>query len=340
MFSPMRAAILCLLCAWACRAQFRSTVPLVVAPTTVKDSKGRFVDGLEASDLVLYDNNVPRPIQMEIQMFPISLVVCVETCSNSRPILDKLGSSGILFSQLVAADQGETALLGFSGKVNKLVDFTSDPDNLTFALKKLHKGNSKAVALDALMQAMQMLSHRPTGRRPIILMIAEERDRSSSYQLAEVAHEAQRLNVAVYWLSYSPFWAPFTDRKIKTYGDVESPTDKGKDKKHDATPVPDDAPVPNLLEGVIAGIGEMVHATRPNLASLFPRLTGAREIAFFTKGGLEQAVHAVGEEVHRQYILTFQPPPSTPGLFHTLRVEVKERPDLQAKTREGYWAVQ
>jgi hypothetical protein len=27
-------------------AQFRSTVPLVVAPATVKDSKGRFVDGL------------------------------------------------------------------------------------------------------------------------------------------------------------------------------------------------------------------------------------------------------------------------------------------------------
>ena len=38
------AAIIVLACAgWA---QFKSTVPLVVAPTTVTDSKGRYVDGL------------------------------------------------------------------------------------------------------------------------------------------------------------------------------------------------------------------------------------------------------------------------------------------------------
>jgi len=30
-------------------------VPLVVAPTTVTDSKGRYVDGLTLEDLFLYD---------------------------------------------------------------------------------------------------------------------------------------------------------------------------------------------------------------------------------------------------------------------------------------------
>ena len=44
----MRAAALCLLCACAAWPQFRSTTPLVVAPTTVKDAKGRFVEGLDA----------------------------------------------------------------------------------------------------------------------------------------------------------------------------------------------------------------------------------------------------------------------------------------------------
>jgi hypothetical protein len=41
-------------------AQFKSTVPLVVAPTTVTDSKGRYADGLTLQDLILYDNNVPQ----------------------------------------------------------------------------------------------------------------------------------------------------------------------------------------------------------------------------------------------------------------------------------------
>ena len=335
-FSQMRVAVLCLLGAWVAWPQFRSTVPLVVAPTTVKDAKGRFVDGLDASDLVLYDNNVRQPIQVDYQSFPISLVVAVETCSNSGPILDKLGDSGILFSQLVAADQGEAALITFSKKVTKHVDFTSDPDDLTHALRKLHKERAPAVALDALVRAEEMLSHRAPGRRPVILMVAETRDRSSAAKLDEVLLEVQRRNTAVYWLSYSAFLAPLTNRKIKTYGDVEDPSERGKDKVHDATPIPDDTQPWNF----IAGITELAHLKSPNIASMFTRLTGAREIGFMTKHGLEEAIHDIGEEVHRQYILTFPPPPGLPGQFHKIRVVVKDRPDLTVKTREGYWAVQ
>ncbi|MEI9971125.1 MAG: hypothetical protein WDO73_03180 [Ignavibacteriota bacterium] len=127
----MRVLVVCLLCASAAWPQFRGSGQLVVAPTTIKDSKGRMVDGLDPSDLILYDNNVLRPIQADMALFPISLVVVVESNEHSKAVLDKLGSSGILFSQLLAADQGETALLSFSNEVTQLVDFTSDPDDLT-----------------------------------------------------------------------------------------------------------------------------------------------------------------------------------------------------------------
>jgi hypothetical protein len=58
------------------------------------------------------------------------------------------------------------------------------------------------------------------------------------------------------------------------------------------------------------------------------------------RNGLEEAIQAVAAEVHRQYIVSFQPPTGTPGLFHALRVEVRGRPDLHARTRAGYWSVQ
>jgi hypothetical protein len=54
----MRAAAVILILACTAPAQFKSTVPLVVAPTTVTDPKGRYVDGLAPEDLALYDNNV------------------------------------------------------------------------------------------------------------------------------------------------------------------------------------------------------------------------------------------------------------------------------------------
>lgn len=336
MLPAMRLAALCLLSVCAAWPQFRSTVQLVVAPVTITDAKGNFVNGLGASDLILYDNNVPQHTQMDTEIYPISLVVAVQTSKNAGPILDKLGSSGILFSQLLAADQGETAVLTFSDTVHRRVEFTKSPDELIHAFKKLRPDGYDAVTLDAITTALDMLSHRPPGRRPIICVIGETRDRSSGAKLPEVVCEIERQNVAVYWLTYSAFLAPYSDRKVKTYGDIEDEKEKGLDKKHDETRVPDDSIPFDLL----AGIKELARLSKPNIANLLTRTTGASAINSFSKRQLEKAIHEIGDEVHRQYILSFPPPVSTPGLFHKIRVEVIGRPDLHVKTREGYWTVQ
>ncbi len=94
----MRAAALLFLTAGAVLGQFKSTVPLVVAPTTVVDGKGRFVDGLTEKDLIVSDNGVPQTIQIDFESHPISLVVVIEASSSSAAILDKLGGSGLLFA--------------------------------------------------------------------------------------------------------------------------------------------------------------------------------------------------------------------------------------------------
>ena len=67
----MRAAVAIIALACAGWAQFKSTVPLVVAPTSVTGSKGHYVDELTPDDLILYDNNVPQAIHMEWMMQPM-----------------------------------------------------------------------------------------------------------------------------------------------------------------------------------------------------------------------------------------------------------------------------
>jgi len=332
----MRCVVVLLLSACAVWPQFRGASQLVLAPTTIRDSKGKMVDGLDPSDLILYDNNVLRPIQADMAAYPISLVVAVESGDSSKAVLDKLGNSGILFSQVVAADAGETALLSFSDHVTPLVDFTSDPDDLSNALKRIRPDGSGDAALEGLMKALDMLAHRRPGRRLIVLMIAETRDRSSKLKLPEVVQRVQQLNAGVYWLAYSTTWTRYTDRRVTIYGDIEDPAQKGKDKEKDETPVATDSPPMDLL----APFKELAHVTKPNLADLFTRITGGQQAAFLTKGALESAIHEIGDEIHRQYILTFRPAEGQPGQFHTIRVQVKDRPDLKAKTREGYWDVQ
>src|SRR5579872_2947058 len=165
MVPPMRALATVLLSACAAWAQFRSTVPLVVAPTTITDSKGRYVDGLKPSDLVLYDNNVPQAIQMDWMLYPISLVVVVQNSPTSKPILDKLAGSAILFTDLIAADAGETALITFSDVPHVRQNFTTEANILKEALEKLRTEGDGACTLDAMREALGMLAHRAAGRR-------------------------------------------------------------------------------------------------------------------------------------------------------------------------------
>src|SRR5580692_2061081 len=161
------AAIVMLACTgWA---QFKSTAPLVVAPTTVTDSKRHYVDGLTPADLILYDNNVPQVIHMDWMMYPIDLVVAVQTSSNSGAVIDKLGGSGILFTQLLAGEAGESAVLSFSDEVKLHQDFTGDPDLVIHALRMLRMEGGGAHMLDAMRQALEILEQRPPGRRRIIL---------------------------------------------------------------------------------------------------------------------------------------------------------------------------
>src|SRR5258706_1382113 len=156
----MRLAAALFLLTCTSSAQFKSNVPLVVAPTTVTDSKGRYVDGLTREDLILYDNSVPQAIQIDWMTYPIDLVVAVQTSANSGAVIDKLGGSGILFTQLLAADAGETAVISFSDDVKVHQDFTGNPDLVIDALRMLRKEGGGAHMLDGLRQALLILQQR------------------------------------------------------------------------------------------------------------------------------------------------------------------------------------
>jgi len=337
----MRAAGLALILAGTLTAQFKSNVPLVVAPTTVTDSKGHYIDGLTRQDLILYDNNVPQTIQMSETAYPISLVVAIQTSANSGAVIDKLGRIGILLSQLLAADAGETAVLSFSDEVTLHQDFTASPDAVTHALRMLRKEGANAKILDALRESLFLLEQRPAERRRIILIVAEKRDRSSTSKLPEVVERIQRLNATIYWLTFSPFLEPFTV-KAKTMEDTKPEAERIKQRQCLTCPDPDTRPAPADLGpgNVFYALGELARLKKPDLADLFTTTTGGRTAGFLKKNGLEQAIQLLSEEVHRQYILSFQPQSAEPGKFHALRVVVKNRPELDVTTRSGYWALQ
>src|SRR5215472_3159877 len=126
----MRIPPLLILWAAVACAQFRSTVPLVVSPLTVTDARGEMVNGLTAADLVIYDNSVPQKVQLQVEEERVSLAVLIQVSPNAAAVLDKLGGSANLLTDLLAAYQGETAILTFSDTVDLAQDFTPDSAKL------------------------------------------------------------------------------------------------------------------------------------------------------------------------------------------------------------------
>lgn len=341
----MRALTLLILTLLPLCAQFKSTVPLVVTPTTVTDAKGAFIAGLTANQLILYDNNVPQTIQVDSIVDPISLVVLVEANSSSEAVLDKLRGSGILFADLLAADAGETAVISFSYDATIVQPFTNDSSRLTHALKGLRVQGDSCALLDGIREALHLLATRDPSRRRIILVIAERRDRSSHVKLPDLLRESQLQNTAIYWLTYSTFWTPFTAKPQTVFDRMsdEQKADKNKTQGPIKYPWPEQentvpaAVAPGSLFNVFT---ELTHKSALDAANMLSQTTGGRTFSFLKQSALEAAIHAVADEVHRQYIISFQPKWDTPGIYHTVRAEVKGRPDLHVRTRAGYWRIE
>ncbi|MCX6625815.1 MAG: VWA domain-containing protein [Acidobacteria bacterium] len=339
----MRVATILLLMAGALPAQFKSTVPLVVAPTTVTDGSGNFVDGLTAGDLVFFDNSVPQAIQVDAFTNPMSVVVVIQASSNSAAILDKLRGSGLLFADLLAGEGGETAVISSSEQVRVAQDFTSDAGRLKGVLRNLRVEGDGAAILDGVWEALRILGTRDKTRRKVILAVAERRDRSSGVKSEDLLRELERQNASIYWLTYSTLMTPFTARPKRVW-DRMTDEEKNRPERMQGKikyPWPDEekAVPPDTAPGSLISIfAELKQRAKVDSASLLARTTGGRTFSFLKQRGLENAIQAVAEEVHRQYIVSFQPKGDGGG-FHEIRAEVRGRPDLQVRTRAGYWAI-
>lgn len=91
-------------CLAAQQTTIRTSVPLVVLPTSVTDRKGHFIAGLGASDFIVLDDGAPRAIHIDdsdSETAPIAPVVAIQTSDISQSALAKIRKAGSMISQAV-----------------------------------------------------------------------------------------------------------------------------------------------------------------------------------------------------------------------------------------------
>jgi len=313
-------------------------VNIVIAPTTVLNRSGDYVNGLQLQDFTLYDNGQAQKITADVHNLPLSMVVAVQASANLSEILPKIQKIGLVLDDLVVGQSGEAAVLAFDHRLRTMQDFTSDGGRIQDAMKRITPGSSSSRLIDAVIESVRMLKRRPPDQRRVIVLIAEKRDKSSEGHLREALTAAQFANVAIYSLDISSVVAGLTAKALPP-----PPPPIPTTAQH----IPAGAPLtPTTVDQIYNGsnaiplfvnIFKSVKSVFVDDAlDVFTRYTGGKEYSFVSQRDLEKITSALGAELHSQYLLSYTPSNLHEGGFHEIKVVVN-RPNLEVRTRPGYW---
>jgi len=319
-------------------AVIRVGVNVVIAPTTVRDKSGDFINGLQLKDFQLYDNNKLQRINADVRDEPLSLVIAVQRSSNLEDILPKIQRVGSMLNDLVAGQDGEVAVIGFDHRIQVMQDFTSETQKVSEAMKKMTPGSSNHAVVDVVMESIRMLQKQAQERRRVLLLIAEKRDKGSEGRLREVLTQAQFANVAIYSLDISTVLATLTTKGMPPPPPSIPTTAQHIPAGGALTPTTIDQ---NYYNGnYIPVFVDIFKATKSlfvdDTLDVFTRFTGGKEYSFVSEKSLDKAIQGISEEIHSQYLLSYVPNNLTEGGFHDIKVVVN-RAGLEVRTRPGYW---
>ena len=319
------------------------TTHIVTTPVTVTDRAGNIVNGLGPKDFRLTDNGKLQKIDQDVAVYPISMVIAVQANAEVEKMLPAIQKMGSALSAQILGDDGEAAVIEFDHRIQMLADFSSNPDKLSAALKKIKAGSTSSRLNDATIESVNMLKRRPDSRRKILLLIAESRDNGSELKAREVLSAAEFAGVVIYAIDISKLVAsvtapPSANRSVldnrppgAVYaqgptGGVQTPTTISQNNMGNWTPVIKD--LWDLTKGIFV----------PPPLEVYTTYSGGRQYAFKSQRELDRAVSDLGEELHSQYLLTYVPNNQSEAGYHNIVVQVI-RPDMKIRARDGYyWA--
>jgi VWFA-related protein len=332
------------------QAKVKVHVALVNTPVTVRNSHGDMVHDLEAGNFRISDNGVAQQIShFDLGGDPISMVILIETSSRIAPILPAMTKTGIVFTQTVMGSTGEAAVAGFNDSVDKLQEFTSNPDLIENTIARLGSGTSGSKLYDAMAVGVEMLSGRPQataekpGRRRVLMILSEATDVGSDAKLGEVLRQAQLANVTIYSVGLST-----------TRAELQA---KPKDTRPRSTP-PGTFPLPpqpgtvqtptseenrygniDLMAAAVWAVQHIHDQVKDHALEVAAAATGGAHLATFKDRSIEKAIDEIGGELHSQYTISYTPTGSDATGYHEIRVNIvrNDAKNLKVRARPGYF---
>src|SRR6266700_2988143 len=332
------------------QAKVKVQVALVNTPVTVRNVRGDMVHDLEAANFRISDNGVAQQIShFDLGGDPISMVILIETSSRIAPLLPAITKTGIVFTQTVMGSTGEAAVVGFNDSVDRLQDFTANPDLIEKTIAHLGSGTSGSKLYDAMAIGVEMLSGRPqataekAGRRRVLMIVSEATDVGSDAKLGEVLRQAQLANVTIYSVGLSTTSAELRAKPKDTRPQITPPG---------TFPLPPQPGVPqtptseqnrygniDLMALAVWAVQHVHDQVKDHALEVAATATGGAHLSTFKDRSIEKAIDEIGGELHSQYTLSYTPTGSHAPGYHEIKVTLVQarNRDLRVRARPGYY---
>jgi Ca-activated chloride channel family protein len=320
--------------------RFKTGVELINVTVTVTDRTGRFVSGLRREDFRIFEDDVERSVtHFSSDRVPVSLGIALDTSGSmdgekmraARGALDRF-----LFDLLDRDD--EVFLYAFANHPQLVEGWTTDRRRVSSELGRIAPRGGTAM-YDTVAEAVP-LAQSGRNKKKALVIISDGNDTSSQSEVPELKQMIRETEVLVYAIGIDGTGSTYAGT-----GGTRSPGGINPPRLPIPIPfplpgrIPPRQPPPRTPQGPSAGRSRSMSDDRVNVAALRDLTddSGGRTEIVRTAYDLDPATAGIADELSRQYYLGYPAAAKKDGMWHTIRVEVRN-PDYRIRARRGYVA--
>lgn len=185
-------------------------VEIVNLNVRVIDRNNRPINNLTLNDFQIFEDNVPQTVDSFSRTeVPTNYTMVIDNSGSLRPQLEKvIDASKTIISTNKPDD--ETSIIRFVGsdKIEIKQEFTSDKEDLFYALDNLFIEGGQTAIIDAVYLAAQMTDEYEKSRNPndkkrrALILVTDGEDRASFYNEQQLFEALRESDVQIYVIGF------------------------------------------------------------------------------------------------------------------------------------------
>lgn len=175
---------------------------LVKIPVIISDREGRRIPGIKKEEFSIFKGGKEQNIvSFDTEREPVSVALLLDTSGSTQEVLKKIKDGAKDFIDLL--NPGDQCLIAtFDSKINFLISFTSNPQNLKDSLDKIKTAEGEGTILYNVINQITATSFNRVKGRKAIVVLSDGKDYGSNVTKDDLLSQLNESDVSIYPIYY------------------------------------------------------------------------------------------------------------------------------------------